>query len=179
LSTEQWNFGSTGLTPSVLDQNNSSFFSNQMSGYYTPTPGGTNTLYHTQAGDLHTPGFGLGLNTPLSIPNSDSHALHAPQLAHMHSFAHAMQHHHHMNPFGNPVHPFQMQHQPPTFPPQNFQHQTPVFDRLDSQQADSPMCGDMNIDVDMSNQSQLEPMFQAQMSNAALIAMPQHPSSEK
>ncbi|THY25817.1 hypothetical protein D6D01_04869 [Aureobasidium pullulans] len=180
-STEQWNFGSTGLTPSVLDPNSSSFntFANQMPGYYTPTPGGTNTLYHPQAGDLHTPGFGLGLNTPLSMSTSDTAALHAPQLTHMHSFAHAMQHHHHMNPFGNPAHPFQMHHQP-TFPPHNFQHQGPLFEQLDSQAADSPMCGgDMNLDVEMSNQTQMEPMFQPQLSNAALVALPQHPSSEK
>lgn len=150
-----------------------------MPGYYTPTPGGTNTLYHPQAGDLHTPGFGLGLNTPLSIPNSDNAALHASQLSHMHPFAHAMQHHHHMNPFGNPIHPFQMQHQP-AFAPQHFQHQAPVFDQLDSQAADSPMCGgDMNLDVEMSNQSTVEPMFQSHITNAALMALPQHPSSEK
>lgn len=162
-----------------------------MPGYYTPTPGGTNTLYHPQAGDLHTPGFSLGLNTPLSMPTSDTSALHAPQLAHMHSFAHAMQqqqqqqhqqqqhlqhHHHHMNPFG--AHPFQMHHQP-TFPPQNFQHQAPVFDQLDSQAADSPMCGgDMNLDVEMSNQSHGDPMLPTHLNNAALVALPQHPSSE-
>ncbi|KAG9552758.1 hypothetical protein KCU79_g12449, partial [Aureobasidium melanogenum] len=181
-STEQWNFGSTGLTPSVLDPNSSSFntFANQMPGYYTPTPGGTNTLYHPQAGDLHTPGFGMGLNTPLSMPTSDTSALHAPQLTHMHSFAHAMQqqhHHHHMNPFANP-HAFQMHHQP-TFPPHNFQHQAPVFDQLDSQATDSPMCGgEMNLDVEMSNQAQVDPMFPPHLSNAALVALPQHPSSE-
>jgi hypothetical protein len=153
-----------------------------MPGYYTPTPGGTNTLYHPQAGDLHTPGFSLGLNTPLSMPTSDTSALHAPQLAHMHSFAHAMQqqqqqhHHHHMNPFG--AHPFQMHHQS-TFPPQNFQHQAPVFDQLDSQATDSPMCGgDMNLDVEMSNQAHVDPMFPPHLSNAALVALPQHPSSE-
>ncbi|KAH0356628.1 hypothetical protein KCU81_g876, partial [Aureobasidium melanogenum] len=181
-STEQWSFGSTGLTPSVLDPNSSSFntFANQMPGYYTPTPGGTNTLYHPQAGDLHTPGFGMGLNTPLSMPTSDTSALHAPQLTHMHSFAHAMQqqhHHHHMNPFANP-HAFQMHHQP-TFPPHNFQHQAPVFDQLDSQATDSPMCGgEMNLDVEMSNQAQVDPMSPPHLNNAALVALPQHPSSE-
>ena len=149
-----------------------------MPGYYTPTPGGTNTLYHPQAGDLHTPGFSLGLNTPLSLPTSESAALHAPQLANMHSFAHAMQHHHHMNPFANPVHPFQMHHQP-SFAPQTFQQQNPVFDQLDNQVADSPMCGDMNLDVDMSNHSTVETMFQPLPTNAAMVALPQHPSSEK
>src|SRR5579871_1810425 len=66
---EPWRF-----TPSLLDPNSFAFsaFANQPPGYYTPTPGGTNTLYHNQAGDLHTPGMGIGmgLGTPLSLPTS-------------------------------------------------------------------------------------------------------------
>ncbi|KAI0390915.1 CP2 transcription factor-domain-containing protein [Xylariaceae sp. FL0594] len=39
--------------------------------YYTPTPGGTNTIYHPQAGDLHTPSLAMtALGTPLSLPTS-------------------------------------------------------------------------------------------------------------
>src|ERR1700754_3926201 len=58
------------LTPSLMDPNSYAFstFANQPPGYYTPTPGGFNTLYHPQAGDLHTPG--MGMNTPLSMPHS-------------------------------------------------------------------------------------------------------------
>ncbi|KAF2968918.1 hypothetical protein GQX73_g4704 [Xylaria multiplex] len=74
-SGAEWRF-----TPSLLDPNSFSFstFANQPPGYYTPTPGGTNTLYHPQAGDLHTPslGLGMGLHTPLSLPTSDG-AIHA------------------------------------------------------------------------------------------------------
>ena len=59
----------------MLDPSSFSFasFANQPPGYYTPTPGGTNTIYHPQAGDLHTPtlSFGMGLGTPLSMPTSD------------------------------------------------------------------------------------------------------------
>ncbi|RYO87202.1 hypothetical protein DL762_004330 [Monosporascus cannonballus] len=70
-TAEQWRF-----TPSLLDPHNFNFhshFANQPPGYYTPTPGGTNTLYHPQAGDLHTPtlGLGMGLGTPLSLPISE------------------------------------------------------------------------------------------------------------
>ncbi|RYP41922.1 hypothetical protein DL767_000659 [Monosporascus sp. MG133] len=70
-TAEQWRF-----TPSLLDPHNFNFhthFANQPPGYYTPTPGGTNTLYHPQAGDLHTPtlGLGMGLGTPLSLPTSE------------------------------------------------------------------------------------------------------------
>lgn len=71
--TDQWR-----LTPSLLDPASFAFqaFANQPPGYYTPTPGGYNTLWHSSAaGDLHTPGA-LGLNTPLSLPHS-MHALHA------------------------------------------------------------------------------------------------------
>ncbi|RMZ81993.1 hypothetical protein DV737_g2318, partial [Chaetothyriales sp. CBS 132003] len=46
------------LTPSLMDPNSFAFsaIANQPPGYYTPTPSGFNTLYHSQAGDLHTPG---------------------------------------------------------------------------------------------------------------------------
>ena len=58
------------LTPSLMDPNSYAFNAlfNAPPGYYTPTPGGINTLYHSQAGDLHTPG--MGMNTPMSLPHS-------------------------------------------------------------------------------------------------------------
>ncbi|KAK5082053.1 hypothetical protein LTR05_007195 [Lithohypha guttulata] len=105
--TDQWR-----LTPSLLDPSSYAFsaFANQPPGYYTPTPGGFNTLWHSSAaGDLHTPGA-LGLNTPLSLPQS-MHAFHAsdqnlqythynPQLLHpQQAFQdpfHAQSHHHHL-----------------------------------------------------------------------------------
>jgi hypothetical protein len=47
-------------------------FANAPPGYYTPIPSSTNTLFHPQAGNLPTPtmGLGMGLGTPLSMPNS-------------------------------------------------------------------------------------------------------------
>lgn len=68
---DHWRF-----TPSLMDPNSFAFssFANQPPGYYTPTPGGVNTLYHSQAGDLHTPGMGMHLGTPLSLPHT-AHAL--------------------------------------------------------------------------------------------------------
>ena len=64
---DQWRF-----TPSLMDPNSFAFstFANQPPGYYTPTPGGLNTLYHSQAGDLHTPGMGMAIGTPLSLPQT-------------------------------------------------------------------------------------------------------------
>jgi len=64
---DTWKF-----TPS-MDTNSFAFanFANQHSAGFTPTPGGTNPLFHNQAGDLHTPGMGFQLGTPLS--SGDSH----------------------------------------------------------------------------------------------------------
>lgn len=66
---DQWKF-----TPSLMDPNSFAFstFANQPPGYYTPTPGGVNTLFHSQAGDLHTPGMGMHVGTPLSLAQSGS-----------------------------------------------------------------------------------------------------------
>ncbi|KAI1280192.1 CP2 transcription factor-domain-containing protein [Xylaria sp. FL0933] len=121
-SGAEWRF-----TPSLLDPNSFSFsaFASQPPGYYTPTPGGTNTLYHHQAGDLHTPslGLGMGLNTPLSLPTSDG-TIHAGaggmmEIPHFQP-AMAPQHFHQsFNPFIQPA------PQQPSFAPSSFvQHDT-------------------------------------------------------
>jgi hypothetical protein len=136
---EPWRF-----TPSLLDPNSFAFtnFANQPPGYYTLTPGGTNTLYHSQAGDLHTPGFSFGLGTPLSLPTSEG-TLHAGQAApnnpQFQGFnPHALANHHHFqntNPFG-----IQPQHSQ-SFAPHQFTHQPSAFDHASLTQAheDSPM----------------------------------------
>ena len=73
-AAEQWRF-----TPSMFDSNFSfGSFVNGPPGYYTPTPGGLNTVYHNHtAGDLHTPGMAFQLGTPLSMPMTDG-SLHPP-----------------------------------------------------------------------------------------------------
>ena len=138
-NNEPWRF-----TPSLLDPNSFAFttFANQPPGYYTPTPGGTNTLYHSQAGDLHTPGFSFGLGTPLSLPTSEG-TLHAGQAAPNNSQfqgfnPHALANHHHFqntNPFA-----IQPQHSQ-SFAPHQFTHQPSAFDHAPLNQAheDSPM----------------------------------------
>ena len=63
----------------MLDSSAFSFapFAGQAQGFYTPTPGGMNTVYHNPAaGDLHTPGVPFHLGTPLSMPLPES-GLHA------------------------------------------------------------------------------------------------------
>ena len=70
-TNEPWRF-----TPSLLDPNSYAFagFSSATGGYYTPTPNGSNTVYHPQSGDLQTPtlGLGIGLNTPLPLSTSET-----------------------------------------------------------------------------------------------------------
>ncbi|KAI2483232.1 hypothetical protein Ptr902_05549 [Pyrenophora tritici-repentis] len=151
-NAEPWRF-----TPSLLDPNSFAFtsFANQPPGYYTPTPGGTNTLYHSQAGDLHTPGFSFGLGTPLSLPTSEG-GVHAGQLApstHLHGFNHhALGTHHFQN-----VNPFGMQPQhSQSFAPHQFTHQPSAFDQGPMAQPhdDSPM-DNLVPEVEMQEQSPL------------------------
>ncbi|EUC49729.1 hypothetical protein COCMIDRAFT_22708 [Bipolaris oryzae ATCC 44560] len=151
-NNEPWRF-----TPSLLDPNSFAFtsFANQPPGYYTPTPGGTNTLYHSQAGDLHTPGFSFGLGTPLSLPTSEG-GLHAGQIAptaHLHGFNHHALGSHHFqnaNPFG-----MQPQHSQ-SFAPHQFTHQPSAFDQrpLAQTHENSPM-DNMVPEVEMQEQSPL------------------------
>ncbi|KAF2252576.1 hypothetical protein BU26DRAFT_259274 [Trematosphaeria pertusa] len=152
-NNEPWRF-----TPSLLDPNSFAFssFANQPPGYYTPTPGGTNTLYHSQAGDLHTPGFSFGLGTPLSLPTSEG-GVHAGQTApttHLHGFnPHALGTHHHFhnqNPFA-----LQPQHAP-SFAPHQFTHQPSAFEHAPLAQTheNSPM-DNMVPEVEMQEQSPL------------------------
>ncbi|PMD67382.1 uncharacterized protein K444DRAFT_14729 [Hyaloscypha bicolor E] len=137
---EAWRF-----TPSLLDPNSFAFssFANQPPGYYTPTPGGTNTLYHNQAGDLHTPGMGMGLSmglgTPLSMPTSTD-ALHASTMMDMNAFSHHVPHFQNYNPFGHPnqqqhAHHHQQQQQQPqqqqSFAPSSFVHQDTGYETMD------------------------------------------------
>ncbi|CAG8971535.1 hypothetical protein HYALB_00005431 [Hymenoscyphus albidus] len=108
---DQWRF-----TPSLLDPNSFAFsnFANQPPGYYTSTPGGNNALYHNQAGDLHTPGMGLGLGLGTPLSHLGSHdGLHGnPMMDVSTAFGHHMPPHFtNFNPFGQ-SHPNQHQQQP-------------------------------------------------------------------
>ncbi|TLD06626.1 uncharacterized protein PgNI_08426 [Pyricularia grisea] len=138
------------FTPSLMDPNSFSFanFANAPPGYYTPTPGGTNTLYHPQAGDLHTPslGLGMGIGTPLSMPTTEAahmhsttamidmggyhHGIHPPH-PQQHQFHPQAQFHH---PFIQPPQPQQ------SFAPSTFVHQDTGYETMD--QDGSPMESD-------------------------------------
>ncbi|KAH8757379.1 CP2 transcription factor [Diaporthe sp. PMI_573] len=191
-SNEPWRF-----TPSLMDPNSFAFanFANAPPGYYTPTPGGTNTLYHPQAGDLHTPTlFGMGLGTPLSMPTTEaamqsgpgsgpgpnpSPAMmnisgfhHGPANLHPAQFHQQQQ----FNPFVQP-HPQQQ-----SFAPSTFVHQDTGYETMD--QDGSPMGSDQgderigSIDSAFHGQS---PMmgFQPRQQYGMSMPMPMHPSAEK
>jgi hypothetical protein len=61
----QANIDNLIFTPSMINSNS---FANQPPSYCTPNSGGTNTIiFHSRAGDLHTPGgCAMGLGTSLS-----------------------------------------------------------------------------------------------------------------
>lgn len=164
-------------------------FANAPPGYYTPTPGGTNTLYHPQAGDLHTPtlSFGMGLGTPLSMPTTDGAMHSGPTMVDMGGFhhggaaggmhpSHFQQQHHQFNPFVQP-HPSQQ-----AFAPSSFVHQDTGYETMD--QDGSPMDSD-NADERMGSiegafhgQSPMMGGFQ-QRQYGLPLALPLHPSAEK
>lgn len=127
------------FTPSFMDPNSFQFMAlaNQPPGYYTPTPGGMATIFHPQAGDLHTP-LGYNIVTPISIPNSLSMSL--PGDPHgemnMHGFrnpAPFMPHHlQNINPYSQAG-----------FAPSTFLHSDSGYDTMDRSE-DSPM-GNMTM----------------------------------
>ncbi|KAJ4292937.1 hypothetical protein N0V88_005600 [Collariella sp. IMI 366227] len=134
-TNDPWRF-----TPSLLDPGSFSFtnFANQPPGYYTPTPGGTNIQYHPTAGDLHTPtlGVGMGLGTPLSMPNSDGAVHSGAGGMDMHGFHHGFhpqQFHQQFNPF------VQAPPAQPSFAPSSFMHQDTGYETMDQ---GSPMDSD-------------------------------------
>lgn len=171
-----------------MDPNSFSFstFANAPPGYYTPTPGGTNTIYHPQAGDLHTPtlGFGMGLGTPLSMPTTDAGLQTGPGMMDMSAFHHAAsgmhpsQFHHqaHFNPFVQP----QVQQQ--AFAPSTFVHQDTGYETMD--QDGSPMDSDPSEDARLGS---IDSAFQApspmvgyqDRQYGMAMHIPMHPSAEK
>ncbi|KAF2399897.1 hypothetical protein EJ06DRAFT_538154 [Trichodelitschia bisporula] len=176
---EPWRF-----TPSLLDPNSFAFssFANQPPGYYTPTPGGTNTLYHSQAGDLHTPGFTMGLGTPLSLPTSEGsmHAGHAHS-GNLHAFqaqvsAIAPNAFHNANPFAfhQQQHHPQQQQQHESFAPHEFSHRPPTFETFNSSHEDAKLDA-MHLDTDMQEHSPAGPFVRTDLKpdmQHAVIAPP-------
>ncbi|KAF7596421.1 hypothetical protein BBP40_001728 [Aspergillus hancockii] len=114
-------------TPSFVDPNSLSFINplTQPHGYYTPNSGGLGTVFHNQAGDLHTPSMGLNMITPLTLPqqiagatiNADTTAMGLDQFNQSYMAPH----------FQNPQ-PFSQQ---TTFAPAPFVHRDSGYDAMD------------------------------------------------
>jgi hypothetical protein len=157
--TPRANIDHLRFTPSMLDPNSFAFsnFANQPPSYYMPTPGGTNTIFHPQAGDLHTPGgYTMGLGTPLSMPKSEpgepaghnaqvSLAGFPPEHIAPHMFQHQQAYYQDIQ-----------QSQQQSFAPHEFSQQQNVFEPFrDQQRMDSKM-PDYSVDVEMKEQQDLE-----------------------
>ncbi|KAL2108554.1 hypothetical protein VUR80DRAFT_3638 [Thermomyces stellatus] len=175
-TNEQWRF-----TPSLLDANNFSFPNFNQNGagaYYTPTPGGSNTIYHPQAGDLHTPtmGMSMGLNTPMPIATTDGAMPNgAPQMMPFNQFQPVP-----MDQFNGYVHPGQ----PQGFAPSTFVHSDTGYETMD--QDGSPLGGSeladdkmATIDGSFPHIPPLVGMSPAQQYNSMHMAAPLPPSAEK
>ena len=159
-----------------MDPNSQHFnmFANQMSGYYTPTPGGHSTLYHPQAGDLHTPGLGMGLGTPLSLPTSEGALNAGHQVA---AFHHYQNHHMQQAPPFASVNPFHM-HQQTGFPPHQFSHQ-PAFEHLEGPVGESPI-EDLGSDFHLHHhQASPQMLFHSHALQNTMQPSAVHPSGEK
>jgi hypothetical protein len=160
-----------------MDVNSQAFhtLTNQLPGYYTPTPGGTSTLYHHQAGDLHTPGFGMGIGTPLSLPTSEGALNAGHQASAFNAYQHHMQPQLPHQPFQN-VNPFHMHHQT-SFPPQHFSHQT-LFDQHAPPLDASPV-DDINMDMHMHHPDESPQMlFHSQALQSTMQTQPSLPMTE-
>lgn len=113
------------FTPSFVDPNSLSYmnFPAQQSGYYTPNSEGLGPLFHSQAGDLHTPG--MSMITPMSLTQQ----LPGPTLT-AGGQAFSLDHYdqHYINPhFHNPQ-AFAPQ---PSFAPSAFVHRDSGYDAMD------------------------------------------------
>ena len=117
------------FTPSMLDTNSFAFtnFVNQNSGEFsTPTPGVSNSFFHNQAGDLHTPGMAFQLGTPLS--SDDSHPVSAVDMQAFHP--HLLQH--------QPFHDHRGFQPQQSFAPSSFIHQDSGYETVDASHLDMP-----------------------------------------
>ena len=160
-TNEHWRF-----TPSMLDTNSFSFaaFANQPPGYYTPTPGGMNTLYHSQAGDLHTPGMGIHLGTPLSMPISEA-SMHAASSIDMNAFNPQMLHAQAFNQ--------QMQYAPQqSYAPSSFVHQDSGYGAMDASNDGSPE-NDVQMEDRMTKGAQLAAVHPGHMENTLTAPLSQ------
>ncbi|KAG9243983.1 CP2 transcription factor [Calycina marina] len=165
---EPWRF-----TPSLLDPNSFAFsnFANQPPGYYAATPGGS-TLYHNQAGDLHTPGMGMGMGlvTPLSLgPSPDG--LHTGSMMDISGFSHQMQpQFQNYNPFSHHQHGqhhHQQQTQQQSYAPSSFLHQDTGYETMEHERSpteDNNRIAPLDVNLTQSPVMLFQPRYGMSMS---------------
>lgn len=141
-SQDQWRF-----TP-LLESNSFTFpsFANNPSGYYTPTLGGSSTMYHNGAGDLHTPNMAFHLGTPMSMPTTDSQ-IQPPSALDMHAF------HPNLLSSFQPSGGFPEQQ---SYAPSSFVHQDSGFEAMDASNDITPK-QEMSMDLEMQRAKNLLP----------------------
>lgn len=139
-SQDHWRF-----TP-LLESNSFTFpsFANNPSGYYTPTPGGSSTMYHNRAGDLHTPNMAFHLGTPMSMPTTDGQIQPSSTLD-MHAF--------HPNLLSS-FQPSGTFHEQQSYAPSSFVHQDSGFEAMD---ADMTPKQEMSMELEMQRAKNLLP----------------------
>lgn len=128
------NLNDLNFSPSWMDPNgnmNMMSLAAQHPGFYTPNSAGMGAIFHSQAGDLHTPTLGMNTMTPMSLnsamhnphpAHSDIDGFNQPYLAHqMHDMS---------NPF--------MQQQ--SYAPSAFMQREPAsYEMMDESVDESPM----------------------------------------
>ncbi|KAI9670115.1 MAG: hypothetical protein M1829_004843 [Trizodia sp. TS-e1964] len=161
------------LTPSILDPNSFAFasFANQPPGYYTPTTSGTNTLYHSRAGDLHTPRLGIGLGTPLSMSNTNS-ALRTNSLGDLHSFHSQVMHQTSQTLDPHQYHNFHSFAPHNAYAPSHFSNQHDVLKPRDRHGEPSPLDG-RAVDTEMPDVSPLMGYSMGELDRQLPLAAPQ------
>lgn len=124
------NFTSTWMDPSAMSMMS---LAGQHPGYYTPNSGGMGAIFHSQAGDLHTPTAGLNMITPLSLANpmpGGPANLQQPGLDHFNP-QYLAQHVPEINPYV----------QQASFAPSAFVHRESAFDAMDESMDDASLNG--------------------------------------
>ena len=142
-SHDQWRFSP------MLDSNSFNFsIPSQTPGCFTPSQG-SSSLYHNQAGDLHTPNMGFGLGTPLSLSTCESHLNPGSTALAMHGM--------HPHILGSSstqaAAPFSQQQ---SYAPSSFVHQIQGFEAMSGSHHDTPK-QEIRMDLDSHRERNIIP----------------------
>ncbi|KAJ5793062.1 uncharacterized protein N7503_009040 [Penicillium pulvis] len=125
------NLQDLNFSPSWMDSASMNMvpMANQHPGFYTPNSGGMGAIFHSQAGDLHTPTAGLHTMTPLSLSNPITGPQQHPVMGHF-----SPQYLGHQMPEMNP-------YLQASYAPSAFMQRDPGYDVMDETVDDSSVNG--------------------------------------